>query len=70
MYLDLNLTVCIDMPEMKMSPKYASLNGFTSRVDHCLITANLGQNVLACSTTDNVLFSDHVPIKNKVEIQM
>ena len=47
--------------------KYVSSNDFTSRIYHILITDNLEKNVLKCSTTNNLLFSEQVPLKVRLD---
>ena len=61
---DFNLTVCIDAPDAQVPHTYVSPNGLTSKIDNFLTTANLGQKVLECAIIDNLLFSDHVPLKS------
>ena len=40
-----------------------SPNGFSSRVEHFVVAVTLGYRVLECYIIDNLLFSDHVPLK-------
>ena len=67
---DFNLTVCIDAPDAQVQYTYVSPNGLTSRIDHFLTTANLGQKVFKCPIIDNFLFSDHVPFKVRLDINV
>ena len=59
---DFNLTVCIDAPD--------GPNGLTFRIDNVLTTENIGQKVLECAIIDNLLFSDHVPLKVRLHINV
>ena len=49
---------------------YVSPNGFSSRIDHFMVTARMGQRVLECSFIDILLFSDHVPLKVKIRLDL
>ena len=49
---------------------HVSPNGLTSRIDNFLNTANLGQKVLECAIIDNLLFSDHVPLNVRLDINV
>ena len=64
---DFNLTVCIDT---QVPYTYVSPNGLTSRIDNFLTTENIGQKVLECAIIDNLLFSDHVPLKVRFDINV
>ena len=64
---DFNLTVCMDAP---VPYTYVSPNGLTFRIYNFLTTANLQQKVLECAIIDNLLFSDHVPLKVRLDINV
>ena len=53
-----------------MTYTYVSPNGFSSRIDHIMVTATMGRGVLECSIIDNLLFSDHVPIKIRLDLNV
>ena len=40
--LDVNLNVCIDPPEAEEADTCVSPNGFSSRIDHFMVTATMG----------------------------
>ena len=67
---DFNLTVCIDAPDAQVPYTYVSPNDLTSRIDSFLTTANLGHKVLECAIIDNLLFSDHVSLKVRLDINV
>ena len=67
---DFNLTVCIDARDAQVPYTYVSPNCLTSRIDNFLTTANLGQKVLECAIIDKLFFSDHVPLKVKLDINV
>ena len=67
---DFNLTVCLDAPDAQVPCTYVSPNGLTSRIDNFLTTANLGQKILECAIINNLLFSDHVPLKVRLDINV
>ena len=67
---DFNLTVCLDAPDAQVPYTYVGPNGLTSRIDNFLTTANLGQKVLECAIINNLLFSDHVPLKVRLDINV
>ena len=46
---------------------FVSSNAFTSNIYHILITDNLEKNVLKCSITNYLLFSDQVPLKERLD---
>ena len=50
-----------------MGYTYVNPNGFSSRFDHFVVTATMGQRVLECSIIDNLLFSEHVPLKIRLD---
>ena len=67
---DFNLTPCVDAPDAQVPYTYVSPNGLTSRIDNFFTTANLGQKVLEYAIIDNLLFSDHVPLKVRLDINV
>ena len=68
--LDYNLTVCIDAPEAEVAYTYVNPTGFISRIDHFIVPATMGQRVLECSIVDNLLFSDHVPLNIRLDLNV
>ena len=42
--------------------------GSSSRIDHYIVTSTLSDNLLECSIIDNLLFSDHVPLKIRLDL--
>ena len=65
--LDFNLTVCV---HAELAYTYVSPNSFRSRTDHFIVMATLGHRVLECSIIDNLLFSDHVPLKIRLDLNV
>ena len=37
---------------------------------HFIVTATMGQRVLGCSIIDNLLYSDHVPLKIRLNLNV
>ena len=68
--LDFNLTICIDAPEAEVACTYVSPNGFSSRIDRFMVTGTMGQRVLKCSIINNLLFSVHVPLKIRLDLNV
>ena len=66
--LDFNLSVCIDAPKVEVAYTYVSPNGFISRIEHFVVTVKLGHRVLECYIIDNLVFSDHVPLKIRLDL--
>ena len=65
--MDFNLIACIDAQKAEVAYTYVSPNGFSSRVEHFIVTVTLGYRVLECSIIDNLLFSDYVPLKIRLD---
>ena len=68
--LDFHLTVCLDAPKTEVAYTYVSPNGFSSRIVHIIVRATLGYRVLECSILDNLLFSDYVPLKIRLDLNI
>ena len=49
---------------------YLTSDSLRSRMDHFIVTATLGQKVLECLIIDNLLFSDHVPLKIRLDLNV
>ena len=49
---------------------YVSPNGFTLELIIFIVMATLGQRVLECSIIDNLLFSDRVPLKIRLDLNV
>ena len=47
---------------------YVSALGSSSRIDHFIVTSALSDNILQCSIIDNLLFSDHEPLKIRLDL--
>ena len=67
---DFNLVVCIDAPIADVAYTYASAMGASSRIDHFFVTSTLADNILECSIVDNLLYSDHTPLKLKLDLSL
>ena len=65
---DFNYTACIDTPISEVPYTYVSALGSSSRIDHFIVTSALSDNLLECSIIDNLLFSDHVPLKIRLDL--
>ena len=49
---------------------YASATAASSRIDHFFVTSTLADNILECSIVDNLLYSDHTPLKLKLYLSL
>ncbi len=67
---DFNLYTCIDMSLSDVPYTFINFNHTTSRIDHFFISQSLCNNVTECSIIDNHLYSDHVPLKLCLSIDM
>ena len=47
---------------------YVSALGSSSRIDNFIVTSALSDNILECSIIDNLLFSDHEPLKIRLDL--
>ena len=63
-----NIAVRIDAPETEGTYAFVNPNGFGYIIYHFIVTATMGQRVLGCSIKDNFLYSDHVPLKIRLNL--
>ncbi len=66
---DCDLQFCIDMNIADVPYIYIGANS-TSKLNHFLVSQNLADCVLDCSTIDNHLHSDHVPVTVTFDIDV
>ena len=67
---DFNLYTCTDLPCAMVPHTYISHSNTTSKLDHFFVTELLKDKVITCSSIDNHLYSDHVPIFLELNIDV
>ncbi len=67
---DCDFNVCIDSPIPDVPYTFINSNGAKSRIDHFLVSDHLSECVSECCNIDNHLFSDHVPLKLTLDVNI
>ena len=67
---DFNLLKCIDLPCASVPYTYINHNGTTSRIDHFFVSESLKKSITYCDIIDNHLYSDHVPLRVVLDIDI
>ncbi len=65
---DFNVVSCIDLPVARVPYTFISHTGAKSRIDHFIMTNQLCHNIISCHIVDEILESDHVPVKITLDI--
>ena len=67
---DFNLYTCIDLPNANAPYTFINYNNSTSRIDHFFVSESFSRAVDNCNIIYNHLFSDHVPLRLVLHIDV